>query len=248
MIRHGSAPFLECSTRGDRRFSALCARIRARGNRTIEEIYQSSKVFEDGSTGLEWRAAKGRPPINLVEVRGLYGELWDEYIAENRDLLHVLRSASGLSDMFGRPGSACQATELWRIRCGSRAMRVLVCGSRDFDDSLGLYTALDRLHLRRGISCLIHGGARGADRIAEQWAASSGVRIERYDADWAGDGRAAGAKRNQRMLDEGRPDGVVAFPSDASNPSRGTADMIARAGRAGIKVWVPLRPSGDGLR
>lgn len=116
MIRHGSAPFLECSSKGDRRFSAFSARIKSRGNRSIEEIYQAAKVFADGSSGLGWRNAKGRRPVNSDEVRTLYSKLWDEYIAENPPLLDVIVSATGLSDMFGQPGHACQATELWRIR------------------------------------------------------------------------------------------------------------------------------------
>lgn len=116
MIKHGNAPFLECSSKGDKRFSAFHARISSRGNRSIEEIYQAAKVFEDGSTGLSWREAKGRRPINRSEVLDLYGRLWDEYIEENKHLIPVLVGASGLSDIFGKPGSACQATELWRIR------------------------------------------------------------------------------------------------------------------------------------
>ena len=119
MVRHGVAPFLECSSRGDRRFSAFHARIGGRGNRSIEEIYQAAKVFPDGSTGLSWRQAKGRMPANMEEVRNLYGRLWDEYMAENPSLLGVLTAASGLSDMFGQQGRACQATELWRIRCAA---------------------------------------------------------------------------------------------------------------------------------
>lgn len=117
MVRHGTAPFLECSSKGDKRFSALYARVRARGNRTIEELYQSEKVFEDGSTGLSWRAAKGRAAVNADEVRAFYARLWDEYMEENPYLLPVIADASGLSDVFGQQGHACQATELWRIRC-----------------------------------------------------------------------------------------------------------------------------------
>lgn len=116
MIRHGSAPFLECSSRGDRRFSAFTARIRARGNRSIEELYQAAKILADGRTGLTWRDAKGRRAINAEECAKLYALLWDEYIAENPDLQSVLRAASGLSDIFGQPGRCCQATELWRIK------------------------------------------------------------------------------------------------------------------------------------
>lgn len=118
MIYHGKPPFLECSSAGDKRFSAFYARIKGRGNRTIEEMYQAAKVFSCGATGLSIKEAKGLKPINGPEVRALYACLWDEYITENPDLLPVLRAASGLSDRFGRRGSVCQATELWRIRNG----------------------------------------------------------------------------------------------------------------------------------
>jgi len=113
MIRHGDPPYLECSSKGDKRFSAFYARV---NGRSIEEIYQNSKVFEDGSTNLGWRGAKGRKAVNQAEVLELYSRLWDQYIAENPHLLAVLKAATGVSDIFGQPGKACQATELWRIR------------------------------------------------------------------------------------------------------------------------------------
>ena len=52
MIKHGTAPFWECSSKGDKRFSAFYARV---DGRSIEEQYQAAKIFEDGSTGLTWR-------------------------------------------------------------------------------------------------------------------------------------------------------------------------------------------------
>lgn len=119
MIKHGSAPFLECSSKGDSRFSAFNARIRGRYNESIEKIYQGSKIFEQGNgftRNLSWREAKGRKPVNARACATLYSKLWDEYIDENPDLLIVLKKASGLSDIFGQVGHCCQATELWRIR------------------------------------------------------------------------------------------------------------------------------------
>lgn len=117
MIRHGEAPFLECSSKGDPRFSAYCARV---NGKSIEQQFQEAKVFEDGTTGI-WRGAKGRKAVNQAEVAQLYSALWNQYIAERPHLLKVLQQASGLSDMFGQPGHVCQATELWRIRnAGSR--------------------------------------------------------------------------------------------------------------------------------
>lgn len=113
MIRHGQPPYLECSGRGDKRFSAFHARL---NGQSIEEVYQAHKIFEDGSTGLHWRQAKGRRAVNMTECAALYSALWNVYILEKSHLLAVLKAASGLSDMFGQSGHCCQATELWRIR------------------------------------------------------------------------------------------------------------------------------------
>lgn len=116
MIRHGSSPFLECSSRGDKRFSAFFAKIKNRNNQSIESIYQGAKILSDGRTGLSWREAKGQNPINKKEVSELYSQLWDEYIEENPSLIEILLSFNGTSDTFGQPGHCCQATELWRIK------------------------------------------------------------------------------------------------------------------------------------
>jgi hypothetical protein len=104
---------MECSSKGEKCFSAFYARV---NGKSIEEQYQSAKVFADGTTGLTWRAAKGRRPVNGDFVARLYSSLWDQYMAENPHLLAKLKLASGVSDMFGQAGHQCQATELWRIR------------------------------------------------------------------------------------------------------------------------------------
>lgn len=113
MIKHGEAPYLECSTAGDSRFSAFCAMV---DGKTIEERYQAFKVFEDGATGLHWRQAKGRKAVNAEQAGRYYAWLWRSYINEHPELLDTLLSASGLSDRYGQTGHACQATELWNIR------------------------------------------------------------------------------------------------------------------------------------
>jgi hypothetical protein len=115
MIRVGTAPYLECSSRGDKRFSAFYAVVRGRGGRSIESLYQAAKVFEDGSTGLDWRKAKGRRAVNQVEVAQLYTQLWAEWLAENPELKQFLARQTGLQDTFGQPGHVCQATVLYHL-------------------------------------------------------------------------------------------------------------------------------------
>ena len=117
MIRLGFPPFLECSSRGDTRFSAFYARPISLGGRSIEDAYQAMKVFEDGSTGLTWRQAKGKRALNMAECEEAYKQWWKEWVSE-QDLLPVLKAVSGLSDMFGQAGHICQASTLWFIRNG----------------------------------------------------------------------------------------------------------------------------------
>lgn len=113
-------------------------------------------------------------------------------------------------------------------------MRMLVCGGRDYEDGIAVFRALDRAHAHRPITLLIHGAQRGADRWGERWAKSRGVPFKPYPADWDRYGKAAGPIRNSLMLAEGQPDGVTAFPGH-----EGTADMVAKARRAGLPVWQP---------
>lgn len=118
MLKHGFPPYLECSSKnptGDKRFSAFYARIVNRGNKTIEDIYQASKIFENGETNLSIKDAKGRKAINMQELSLLYSELWDEYFQENADLYQTIKNYEGFSDIFGQQGHQCQATEIYRI-------------------------------------------------------------------------------------------------------------------------------------
>lgn len=115
-------------------------------------------------------------------------------------------------------------------------MRVLVCGGRDFKDRVGLFATLDEVNAA-AISCIIEGGARGADTFARQWAKERNVAFVEFRADWAKHGKLAGFVRNSQMLEMGKPDLVVAFPG-----GRGTANMVMKAKRAGVRVFE-IEPS-----
>ena len=117
--------------------------------------------------------------------------------------------------------------------------RILVCGGRDFLDYLKLRDVLDSLinDLEDPSNVvIIQGGAKGADFLAKVYAYCwgwGGLMCEEYPADWRKHGKGAGSIRNQQMLDEGRPNLVVAFPGGS-----GTADMVRRARKAGVEVIV----------
>jgi len=108
----------------------------------------------------------------------------------------------------------------------------LICGGRDFTDSVMFNNAMSELvHLKGFPSRIVEGGAKGADALAAQWGDRHAIPVAELRADWKTHGKAAGAIRNQKMLDEQKPQFVVAFPG-----GRGTADMVARARKEGIDV------------
>lgn len=108
---------------------------------------------------------------------------------------------------------------------------VLVCGSRNFKQRSFMEFALGK-HLRPGAT-VIHGDCRGADKMAGEIATQLGLEVKAFPADWKR-GKRAGPERNQRMIDEGKPEIVIAFPVGEST---GTKDLIERARRAGVKVY-----------
>jgi hypothetical protein len=110
--------------------------------------------------------------------------------------------------------------------------RALVCGGRDFDDYGFVREVLDYY----APTVVIHGAARGADSLAHRWARNTYTPVESYPADWKRDGKAAGPIRNAKMLAEGKPDLVIAFPG-----GNGTAHMVKIAKAKGVQVIQPSR-------
>lgn len=108
---------------------------------------------------------------------------------------------------------------------------VLVCGGRDFLGKKLLCETLDRLNSTRPFGTLIHGGAVGVDALAGEWARVNNVTVEVFPANWKKYGKSAGPIRNAQMLQEGKPDLVVAFPG-----GKGTANMVKQAKDSGFNV------------
>lgn len=119
--------------------------------------------------------------------------------------------------------------------------RVLVCGGRNYFDAARLWQVLDHYNTEAGgFTCLIHGAAAGADSLAAEWATARGVPtlpflaawddlitqpvVTRYRRDGTPYNVLAGGIRNTRMLREGQPTLVIAFPGGS-----GTADMVRKS-------------------
>lgn len=118
---------------------------------------------------------------------------------------------------------------------------VLVTGGRKYglgehktgrDQRNHIYHTMDAIKAHYGEIMVICGGAPGLDSvISELWCNDKAVHCAKVKAIWNKLGNSAGAIRNSMML-KLRPDICVQFPGGV-----GTADMAAKAKRAGIPVY-----------
>ena len=113
-----------------------------------------------------------------------------------------------------------------------REVRALFCGSRKWTDRSAIEHAIKSLPAG---TVIIHGNAVGADIIAGELAASYGLEVLVFKADWELYGRSAGVRRNSDMLRVGKPTRAYAFQIAES---RGTADsMVRKIIDAGLLLW-----------
>ena len=113
--------------------------------------------------------------------------------------------------------------------------RVLVCGGRDYDNRervrRTLDAALEAAQSAGKVAVIIHGNARGADLLADQYAREKSLRVLSFPADWNLHGKRAGPIRNIKMLTESQPHVIIAFKGGS-----GTAHMMKIGREAGVPV------------
>ena len=128
-------------------------------------------------------------------------------------------------------------------------MKVVVTGSRCFEEHELIWKTLDLMHAKEPIRRLAHGdcpdpngvpGAVSVDQECARWADAHGVPFKPYPADWKKHGRAAGPIRNREMLKAERPHLVIAFPG-----GQGTHNCVRTARKLGLRVVKPLAPEGN---
>ncbi|TWP51463.1 DUF2493 domain-containing protein [Lentzea tibetensis] len=111
--------------------------------------------------------------------------------------------------------------------------RVLVTGSRDWSDVHRLRRMLAVVRACYPTAVLVHGGCRGADRIAAHIWRGWGLPTEEHQPDWKQHGKAAGPRRNRHMVQLGA-DVCVAF---LHPESRGSVQTAVLAEQAGIQTF-----------
>lgn len=117
-------------------------------------------------------------------------------------------------------------------------MKVIIAGSRSIEDKEIVYQAIAESKFE--IDEVISGGAKGVDRIAEQWANENGIPVCVVKPNWKL-GRGAGLANNQTMADQA--DGLIAV---YDGKSKGTKDMIDTMRRKGKNIFTKMhRPPAE---
>lgn len=112
-------------------------------------------------------------------------------------------------------------------------MKVIIAGSRDFNDYELLREKCDKaLSLQKSVE-VVSGTARGADLLGERYATERGYLITQFKPDWDKYGKRAGYLRNTEMADYA--DALIAF---WDGESKGTKHMIDIATKKGLKIII----------
>jgi hypothetical protein len=112
-------------------------------------------------------------------------------------------------------------------------MKVIIAGSRDFDDYEVLRKYCDFLLQSQKDIEIVSGTAKGADHLGERYAIERGYKVTRFPADWNKHGKAAGYIRNEEMAKYG--DALIAF---WNGNSKGTEHMINLATKYKLNIRV----------
>lgn len=107
---------------------------------------------------------------------------------------------------------------------------VLAYGGRDYTDRLKVAQALSVI--RTSNLVLVQGGAKGADRLAKEWAFNFGVPCLTMEAQWEYYGMPAGPIRNRWMANAFKFGMAVEFPGGS-----GTKDMRKILLNLHVPIW-----------
>ena len=127
-----------------------------------------------------------------------------------------------------------------------KEVRIIIAGSRSFDDYIKLKTAMydticdlkksngEELNIK-----IISGTARGADKLGERYANEYGYEVVRFPANWDRLGKRAGYVRNAEMAKYAVSDGSIGvLVACWDGASKGTKHMIDLANKYGLEVLI----------
>ena len=113
----------------------------------------------------------------------------------------------------------------------SNTFKVIIAGSRTFSSLPALIKYCDHILSNQDNIEIVSGGAKGADKLGEEYAKLRGYSLKIFPANWNKYGKSAGYKRNVQMADYA--DALIAI---WDGQSKGTGHMIDLSRTKGLKV------------
>lgn len=119
----------------------------------------------------------------------------------------------------------------------SNDLRIIVAGSRTFNDYDLLESTLSDYLKENNNVTIISGAAKGADQLGERFARKYRYNLKYFPAQWDMYGKSAGPIRNRKMAEYAAEERGVLF-AFWDGKSRGTKSMIDLAKKYGLEVHV----------
>ena len=141
--------------------------------------------------------------------------------------------------LFKDAPSNCLLPGMWLKKSNPDMVRLIVAGSRDYEDKSFIYKMLDfytsKINDKRKNLTIVSGLARGPDSIGIDYAGDNNLNWKEFPADWDKYGKSAGYIRNYEMAWYSTH--CITFYNGSSS---GTKSMIELAGKEGLCSRVVL--------
>jgi len=124
-------------------------------------------------------------------------------------------------------------------------MRLIVAGSRTFNDKKRLFHVLDNIIPRFNITQIVSGTAKGADSLGEEYAFENNIECLRFPAEWNLYGKAAGHRRNRIMAENS--DYALVFWDGSSRGTKNMIDTMIKMNKPVITEIYGNEDNFDGL-
>lgn len=115
---------------------------------------------------------------------------------------------------------------------------LLICGSRSYSNYHEFEKVTDFLLKNKEDITIISGGAKGADKLAEEYCHNKNIEIIIFNAEWNKYGKSAGFKRNVEMINfikDKEQKGVLSF---WDMKSKGTEHSIKLSKKENIPIRI----------
>lgn len=101
-----------------------------------------------------------------------------------------------------------------------------IVGTRTFNDYNMLYQSISHI---QDMTCIVSGGAKGTDTLAERYAMEKNIATVIIRPDWNRYGKSAGPIRNRTIVEQS--DVVIAFWDYNSKGTKSTIDICRELGK-----------------